>query len=132
VEVAAHDKKVLAVVGGGLNVVAVIGLAIEAWPPGGSTAGSATAQETSYGPGLTDADAQSPDSSSLTTCVQAMKAAADEPNDRLASPLIVATLDACPDVGYWFNALNQFPAAMGLTDDAVIGPLRSRRSARGT
>jgi hypothetical protein len=46
-------------------------------------------------------------------CDEAMAIAAAEPDQRLALPLVAATLDACSGVAEWLAALNRYPGAMG-------------------
>jgi hypothetical protein len=56
-------------------------------------------------------------------CLDAMEAAAAEPDPAAADPLIVRTLDACASVDEWLEALRRHPGAMGLTERAEIGDL---------
>lgn len=62
-----------------------------------------------------------PESSSA--CDEAMRTAADEPDNEKANPLITRTLSECTTVDEWLTALEHHPAAMGLTERAEIGDL---------
>ncbi|MBB5787232.1 hypothetical protein [Jiangella mangrovi] len=64
-------------------------------------------------------------------CLDAMQAAAAEPDPAAADPLIVATLSACSTAAAWLDALRAHPAAMGLSDQAEIGRLELRASCYG-
>lgn len=53
-------------------------------------------------------------------CMESMRAAAAERDPERADPLIAATLDACRTAEEWLAALGEYPAAMGLTEQATI------------
>jgi hypothetical protein len=60
------------------------------------------------------------DESVSATCDSAMRAAAAETDSRQANPLIIRTLSACGSADEWLAALEDHPAAIGLTERAKI------------
>lgn len=62
----------------------------------------------------------SDDAEASAACLDAMEAAAGEPDPVAAEPLLEDTLSACSTADEWLAALEQHPAAMAFTDDAEI------------
>lgn len=53
-------------------------------------------------------------------CLSAMSAAADETDPELADPLIQESAYACESPEEWEAALEEYPGAMGLTEQADV------------
>ncbi|MDZ5077881.1 hypothetical protein [Nesterenkonia sp. HG001] len=63
---------------------------------------------------------ESEDAGPSAECLDAMSAAADEPDPDAADPLIKDTAYACDSPEEWEAALAEYPGAMGLTERADV------------
>jgi hypothetical protein len=61
------------------------------------------------------------DTQATAACLEAMEAAASEPDPDRAEPLIIATLSKCTSAEDWLVGLREHPGAMGLTSSADLG-----------
>jgi hypothetical protein len=84
-------------------------------------AGSATQERTETTQGATTAPRQS--GSPSAGCLEAMRRAANEPDDVLADPLLRQSAYACDSVDEWLTALRRYPEAMAVSSASAVGTI---------